>query len=164
MNIDVREDDIENDDDIVITNHMLQQDILVCFQTKAMHGAYKTVMKYNLFRLVKEIGCDLWAPLDIRKPFKLVEKTNKKCAKKLKAIGEIKQECAWWGIYHPFQLRHTISKLEIEKNKINSCVDSIQKEELNKNFYGSCVLLKLYLFEDEDDTEMFLDKYPQFWL
>lgn len=81
--------------------------ILVCFQAKTVYGVYKTVMKYNLFALIKEIDCDLWAPIDIRKPFKLVEKCktkDNKIPKRLQAIGEIKQEQSIWSIYHPVVL------------------------------------------------------------
>lgn len=163
LNINVSEDEIENEDDIVLTHYF--SDILVCFQTKAVYGVYKTVMKYNLFSFVKEINCDLWAPLDIRKPFKLVEKTKKKPAKKLKAIGEIRQEPAWWAIYHPFQLRCTISNLEREKTQLKLHADDSKLAALDLElFQRKCELLKIKFFlEDDDDIEIFLENYPQFW-
>lgn len=163
INIDIDADKIETNDDIIITNYCTQLDILVCFQTKAIYGVYKTVMKYNLFRLVKELNCELWAPLDIRKPFKLVEKSKKKAAKKLKAIGEIKQEPVWWGIYHPFQLRYTTNNIENDKVNINNNINCTKRKKLQRTFNNNCELLKLFIFNDEDDTEIFLDNYPQFW-
>ena len=73
-NLDLPKNEIENTNDIVITKSKRRDETLVCFQTKAEIGVYKNVLKYEYFTLIKEFDCELWASLDIRKPFKLVQK------------------------------------------------------------------------------------------
>lgn len=166
LNIDIDPAEIETEDDMVLTCDDKIDDILICFQTKAVYGVYKTVMKYNLFALVKEIGCDLWAPIDIRKPFKLVKKCktkDNKIFKELKSIGEIKQEQSIWYIYHPFQLRWTVSNIEKEKEKFDLIKNEYFKYKSKQSLTDDCEKLKIAFFDDEYDISRFLDDYPQFW-
>lgn len=166
LNIDIDPAEIETEDDMVLSCDDKIDDILVCFQTKAVYGVYKTVMKYNLFALIKEIDCDLWAPLDIRKPFKLVKKCKTKdnrIPRKLKAIGEIKQEQSIWYIYHPFQLRCTLSNIEKEKENVDLIKNDFLKSKSKQALTDNCKKLKEAFFDEEYDILRFLDDYPQFW-
>lgn len=165
-NIDV--DEIETDDDIIITYDVdSPKDLLICFQTKAEYGVYKAVMKYNLFKLVKEIDCDLWAPLDIRKPFKLVEKNrvvpiNSK-NKSMNVIGEIKQEQTWWAIYHPVQIRETLFGLKKQKEEIEKIKKPFLKKKAFNKYKQNCLNLKELLFVENDDEYYFTSQFAQFW-
>lgn len=68
-------EEIEVDEEIVLTIEPKSIGaILACYQTKTKYGAYITFMKYNYFRMLKDLNCELWAPFDLRKPFKLVQK------------------------------------------------------------------------------------------
>lgn len=116
--------------------------------------------------MVKEIDCDLWAPIDIRKPFKLAKKCktkNNKIPQRLKAIGEIKQEQSIWYIYHPFQLHCTLSNIEKEKENIDLIKNDFLKSKSKQALMDNCKKLKEAFFDEEDDILRFLDDYPQFW-
>ena len=165
-NIDV--DEIEANDTIVITYNIDNpNDILICFQTRAEFGVYKTVMNYNLFTFVKEIDCNLWAPLDIRKPFKLVEKNRvipiDTKNTKMNVIGEIKQEQTWWAIYHPIQLRETLLGIQKQKDKINKMEESFIKKRILNQLKTECNNLKESFFVENDDEYHFTNNFARFW-
>lgn len=166
--------ELENNDDIIITRPTKGiEDIYICFQTLAQCGVYKTVMKYNCSKIVKELDCELWAPLDIRKPFKLVKKqslVNLEITKDYlykdinkRVIGEIKQEYATWYIYHPLQLRTTLLQIYSEKNEIEKMEKGFLKKRTLNNLKNECKELKELFFNNEKDEEHFLANYAQFW-
>lgn len=160
-------------DDIVIASpYDNAQDIMICFINSAQKGVYKSIIKYNYYRIIKEIGCNLYAPLDIRKPFKLVIQnqtsdnsnsdvltlpTDKRSVNE-RIIGEINQEYGLWYIYHPLQIRTTLTNIRKEKEKISNSIkivdNSVHKLKTKKcnNFLN---------LSDEDYNEQLSKLYKE---
>lgn len=166
---------IEIDENIVLTIEPNTVDaILACFETKAKYGGYRTVMKYNYFRMVKDLNCELWAPFDLRKPFKLVQKNNlininlkKEVFEKdisSRIIGEIKQEWTYWHVFHPKQLEITLENIENEKQQIKSIKDELLRRKKLFHFKQEIKKLKYYFFrKTEGELSMYLDRFQKFW-
>lgn len=166
---------IEIDENIVLTIEPNTVDaILACFETKAKYGAYITVMKYNYFRMLKDLNCELWAPFDLRKPFKLVQKNNlininlkKEVFEKdisSRIIGEIKQEWTYWHVFHPKQLEITLENIEKEKQQIKSIKEELLRRKKLFHFKQEMQKLKYYFFRKTDgELSMYLDRFQKFW-
>lgn len=166
---------IEIDENIVLTIEPNTVDaILACFETKAKYGAYITVMKYNYFRMLKDLNCELWAPFDLRKPFKLVQKNNlininlkKEVFEKdisSRIIGEIKQEWTYWHVFHPKQLEITLENIEKEKQQIKSIKEELLRHKKLFYFKQEMQKLKYYFFRKTDgELSMYLDRFQKFW-
>ena len=174
-NIYVESAEIEIDENIVLTIETNTVDaILACFQTKSEYGGYRTVMKYNYFRMIKDLNWELWAPFDLRKPFKLVQKNNlininlkKEVFEKdisSRIIGEIKQEWTYWHVFHPKQLEITLENIENEKQQIKSIKDELLRRKKLFHFKQEIKKLKYYFFrKTEGELSMYLDRFQKFW-
>lgn len=165
-NLDLPENEIENTNDIVITKSKRRDETLVCFQTKAEFGVYKNVLKYEYFTLIKELDCELWASLDIRKPFKLVQKEKVLYLNRIpmtSVIRELKPDFGSWYIYHPLQLKTTLYNIAQERNAIQNIKNRFMQKkallELEKSYEG----ILGNFFDDEPDVEVFINNYAQFW-
>ena len=165
-NLDLPENEIENTNDIVITKSKRRDEALVCFQTKAEFGVYKNVLKYEYFTLIKELDCELWASLDIRKPFKLVQKEKILYLNRIpmtSVIRELKPDFGSWYIYHPLQLKTTLYNIAQERNAIQNIKNRFMQKkallELEKSYEG----ILGNFFDDELDVEVFINNYAQFW-
>ncbi len=168
-------EEIEVDEEIVLTIEPKSIGaILACYQTKTKYGAYITVMKYNYFRMLKDLNCELWAPFDLRKPFKLVQKNNlininlkKEVFEKdisSRIIGEIKQEWTYWHVFHPKQLEITLENIEKEKQQIKSIKEELLRHKKLFYFKQEMQKLKYYFFRKTDgELSMYLDRFQKFW-
>ena len=168
-------EEIEVDEEIVLTIEPKSIGaILACYQTKTKYGAYITVMKYNYFRMLKDLNCELWAPFDLRKPFKLVQKNNlininlkKEVFEKdisSRIIGEIKQEWTYWHVFHPKQLEITLENIEKEKQQIKSIKEELLRHKKLFDFKQEMQKLKYYFFRKTDgELSMYLDRFQKFW-
>lgn len=168
-------EEIEVDEEIVLTIEPKSIGaILACYQTKTKYGAYITVMKYNYFRMLKDLNCELWAPFDLRKPFKLVQKNNlininlkKEVFEKdisSRIIGEIKQEWTYWHVFHPKQLEITLENIEKEKQQIKSIKEELLRRKKLFHFKQEMQKLKYYFFRKTDgELSMYLDRFQKFW-
>ena len=168
-------EEIEVDEEIVLTIEPKSIGaILACYQTKTKYGAYITVMKYNYFRMLKDLNCELWAPFDLRKPFKLVQKNNliniylkKEVFEKdisSRIIGEIKQEWSYWHVFHPKHLEITLENIEKEKQQIKSIKEELLRHKKLFYFKQEMQKLKYYFFRKTDgELSMYLDRFQKFW-
>lgn len=167
-------EEIEVDEEIVLTIEPKSIGaILACYQTKTKYGAYITFMKYNYFRMLKDLNCELWAPFDLRKPFKLVQKNNlininlkKEVFEKdisSRIIGEIKQEWTYWHVFHPKQLEITLENIEKEKQQIKSIKEELLRHKKLFYFKQEMQKLKYYFFRKTDgELSMYLDRFQKF--
>lgn len=168
-------EEIEVNENIVLTIEPNTVDaLLACFETKTKYDAYITVMKYNYFRMVKDLNCELWASFDLRKPFKLVQKNNlininfkrevfeKDISSRI--IGEIKQEWTYWHVFHPKQLEITLENIEKEKQQIKSIKEELLRHKKLFYFKQEMQKLKYYFFRKTDgELSMYLDRFQKFW-